>query len=225
MGKFVSIGLLFFALPLKAEVQHGTQFVSVDAGLVLPRTELVLSGPAEKIGAAGPKIGLQYLYHTTNNWALGTEFNYSARGKLASSKFLTNSDSEIEGTYLSALVLARYTFFAERTFHPFVVLGVGFASNKLKIVSTPASGFVWTDTGTSETRTMVDSTQTGLASTFGFGFDIETSDTGFFGVEFRGQAIGEATYDASSSAKNLGLGGFKGLMGDLVLSARLGKKF
>ena len=93
---------------------------------------------------------------------------------------------------------------------PYLLAGAGAHSTSLKVVSTPFFGYGWSDSGTTETRTLVDSRKLGGAAKAQVGLDVSLGDSATLGGYAALHLAGSTTYAPTRSGTAVGLTGLKG---------------
>lgn len=210
--------------PLKA----GDQMVTFDLGLIAPTDDVSFSGiggGSASNGDVGPLVGLQYFYFVTPRLALGPGFEYFHRSATASFGLLPNAFSNVYGDTLSLQVLARYFLTDKGRTRPYLLAGVGPALNSTTIDATPLPGYGWQDTGTGETRQLINDSAWVFSSTLRLGIDFHVFSPSVFGLEAGWNWLSEAGYAATAQGKALGLSQVSAPLSTFVFAARFGWRF
>lgn len=208
--------------------------LSLNLGVGIPISNVDVSnvcsggicGGKEKAGSAGLSVGGQYLYNLRDDIGLGIDINYFGSGDQNSSTFIPRADSTLSSKATTVLAVYKYSFTTKGVIWPYVIAGLGFSSSNLKIDAKPATGFVWGDTGTTETRNMLDTTKTVFASAIGLGLDIPITANIIVGGEARWVGNGSTTYDSTQAAKTaFGVTGVDGSLNQILVNAKVAYKF
>jgi hypothetical protein len=93
------------------------------------------------------------------------------------------------------------------------------------IEATPNVGFGWTDTDSAETRTLVDDSRWGFASTVRMGVDFALADPSVFSLELGWTRLANPSYQATRAGQDLGLNSVTGNQDALAFAARWGWRF
>ena len=225
----------FYAPPRERAVQYarkstneGRQFFSVDIGAAVPLSRVdftAAGGGTDDNGNAGFLIGSQYLYRVAPHLGAGASFEYFNRGGLRSQGLLPDSETSVSGN--SALLLGnlKFSLIDHGSVRPYMLGGIGANYTSTVIDARPDVGFGWSDSATNETRTLVDSSRWGLASTLRFGVDFSLSDPTVLGLELGWTHLSNGSYPATSAGKDLGLGSVSGNQNVLTFGLRWGWRF
>lgn len=222
----VSLTLIIASNLLAADRRNN---LVVNLGVGVPLTDLDLTdqgGGKDKIGKTGATFGLQYLYDVSPQLGLGADINGTAFGENASDVLIPGGHTTTKPTSSVYLAAVKFKFIPAGQVQPYVLGGFGFHRTSLDAKTAPQAGFVWADTGTRETRQMVDDSQTNYALAIGGGLDFPINDTVFMGVEGRYQHLGEVTFSTTPSAvQTFGVTSVKGPMNMFNFLAKAGFKF
>ena len=204
------------------------QSLSLDFGLVAPLNSVDFSGiggGTANNGDVGPLIGLQYLYYATPLVAWGLEMNYANRSQTDSPGLVPNSFAHVSGDSLLLLGNFKYSLTSEGAVRPYVLLGAGGHLTTTTIDARPNPGFAWSDTGTGETRRLVDSSAVGAAFSVRLGLDFGFADPRVFGLEGGWTGLTNAGYQPTGQGRALGLSGSSGTLNYFTLAGRWGWTF
>jgi outer membrane protein W len=221
MKSILVLAALMLAVSARADNNNELQFLF---GGVSPSSKISIQG-TDSVGNTGLAIGGRYLHATIYPaLSIGGEILSMMPGSNTSGVLITNADSTIQMktiTFMADAKLAK----PDGAVRPWGLVGLGFHSTNMHLDSTPKPGFAWTDTGTRETRTVVDSTKAGVAATLQAGLDFPLSDQFTVGVAGVWYALGSTTYDATPSAKAFGLTSISGSMSNLGFLASANYRF
>ncbi len=196
------------------------QMVSLGLGLAVPLNDADIksidggtSGGTN--GTIGPLVRIEYLYYQYPQAAFGGSFDYfhrSADGRTGpvSTNNLQLTNMEVSGDSVLFQAIAKYTFTDHGRTRPYVRGGIGFHHSWTDIEARPQSGFAWSDTGTSEHRTVINGAATGLAGSLSVGLDFNYGAPSNFGVELGWLGLSSETYGTTAFGDSLGLQGFSG---------------
>ena len=189
----------------------------LSALLGLYSTSAKLTGSAaDKVAKPGPLLGLRWMYNLDTFLAAGLQVDAALPGPHDSTKLLANATTRSKLTVGEVLLDARYRFLQEN-FRPYALLGLGVRATQLKLDSRPAAGFAWADTGTTESRTLVDSRKRGAAVLIEAGFDYHLNTDWSLGASVGYHYAGKSTYAPTAAGKAAGLTGVTGAISGIVL--------
>ncbi len=178
----------------------------------------------DDVGKSGTAFGFRYIRNVNDRVGVGLEMNLLNAGEHESTTLMTNGISTTKLNTLATLGIVRVRFGRER-FRPYALGGFGIHSTSLQLDSKPQVGFVWSNTGTSETRTLVDSRKTGVALALEGGFDYHFNDTVSAGAFLGWHLQSETTYDATAAGRAGGLTGIKGSFSGIALGGSFSARF
>jgi opacity protein-like surface antigen len=169
----------------------GREIPPVEAEERVRRNELSFSlGPAyplsanqfNQIAGAGTVVSFTYLREVDPLFALGLDYSGMAFGQktLVASPGLTSNTLATAG---ALSLIGQITPWPDGSLVPFGVLGIGLGSYTEKVNTTPNPGYVWGDTGTTETRTTLDASSSGFALQAGIGVQRNFTKAFFTAVE------------------------------------------
>jgi hypothetical protein len=205
------------------------QTLSFDVGVDAPLDTISLSGTSgggtASDGIAGPLFGVQYLYHATPQAAWGLEFHYYDREATDSPNLLPNAESHVFGNSLLMMGVLKFSLTDRGDVRPFVLLGAGAHETYTAIDAHPFGGFAWADTGTAETRRIVDDNAVGLAGSVRLGLDFGYVGPYVFSLEAGWTGLTSATYGATGQGRALGVTGVSGPINYFTFAGRWGFNF
>lgn len=188
------LAVFMFACAGNAHAQYtaGSHEAGFTLGAAIPLTETDLTdlgGKEETAVKTGLSINGRYLYHTSPAWAFGGEIGYSVFGD----KEHDISDSGViirEGAKsITFEGIAKYTLAPEKKTRPYFIGGLGYGNLQQKTETKPATGFSWSDTGTTEYRTNYDESIGALAFSLGAGLESFLTDAMALGIEARWRTL------------------------------------
>lgn len=180
------------------------------------------ASPAGTSSVSGSAFGVRYLHSLSDSTALGIDTDV-IRSASAGSSAVANAESSFSVESSSVYGVIRCGNGAEKI-RPNFLFGAGIHVTGIKLDSQPLPGFGWADTGTTEKRTLVNSTGVAPAIKLQGGADYAFNENWLAGAYLGFNYFGSATYGATDQAKAVGVNAAKGTMtaisGGLVLSAR-----
>ncbi|MBI3563999.1 MAG: hypothetical protein HY079_02245 [Elusimicrobia bacterium] len=201
--------------------------VSFEFGLAAPLSDVRFDeagGGTASDGDVGPLFGLRYLRDVSPRWSAGGEFRFEGRGGTDSPGLLANADASVSGSSVLFLGLLRRSF-GRDGLRPYVLVGAGAHRTTTTIDAAPAAGFAWSDTGTGETRRLVDGDAWGAAATARAGVDFTPRDPGELSLEAGWTLLSRETYAATARGRALGLTGVTAPLQLFTLAVRWGWGF
>lgn len=204
------------------------QAFSLNLGLAAPLSGVDFSsigGGSGSNGGPGPLLGAQYVYYLNQRLGLGADFGFFGRGGTDSPSLVLSADTSVSGGSLLLLGVLRYALLPRGPARPYVLAGLGAHRSSTQIDATPIPGFAWSDTGTAETRRLVDGSSWGLASTLRLGMDFHYLDPAFFSFELGWLGLQGADAPATAAGRALGLSGVSGPLHVFIVGGRWGWRF
>lgn len=203
--------------------------LSLDIGPSFPLTSIDITnvgGGKETAGTTGLAIGGQFLYDLRKDIGLGLDINHYGTGDRTSSSFIPAADSTLNSSVTSVLAVWKFSMLTDGKVWPYIIGGLGMASANLKVDAKPSAGFVWRDSGTNETRSLVDKTNTAFSGAVALGLDVPITSQIFLGAEARYTFVASATYDTTPRTfVNTGVSSVQGTQAFIATTAHLAYKF
>jgi len=201
--------------------------VTLLGGGAFPLSDIKIEGTgSERIGEAGGAGGIQVLVPINDRIGVGLDYLANNFGEKTSDALLPPFHADYKFHSNVVLVGARLSMSDKEKFRPFIFGGMGFHSTSLWADLNPTTGFVWSDTHTTEKRRIVDSSSTGFAAAFAGGFDYSVSSVVSIGAEARYEYLAQTNFTTKSiSAVTSTVGEIKGDSSALAILARLSLHF
>lgn len=204
------------------------QQLGIDLGLSIPTGDVdfaSVGGGTASNGDVSASVGGHYLYFPRPRLGVGFGVEYLARGPTSSPGLLPAADSEVSGGSVALMGLLKWILAFGDTVQPYVLAGLGTARSWTVVDSQPRPGFVWSDTGTDETRRLVDGRAWTPAGTARLGLEFWPASPGVFGIEAGWTAIGAANHGATAAGRAIGLSGVSGAIHIITVGGRWGWRF
>jgi hypothetical protein len=204
------------------------QQLGISLGLSIPTGDVdfsAIGGGSASNGDVSAFAGGHYLYSVRPRLAWGFGVEYLARGPTDSPGLLASADSSVSGGSVVLMGLLKALLAQGDTVQPYVLAGLGAARSWTVIDSQPQPGFVWNDTGTDETRRLVDGRAWTPAGTARLGLEFWPSSPGVFSLEAGWTAMGAAHHGATPAGRALGLSGVSGALHIITIGGRWGWRF
>lgn len=213
------------AEPAATPEAPGRRMVSIGLGLAEPVSKVhfgSVGGGSADNGDLGVRLGAQYVHFLSPRLGAGVEADYVSRSGTLSTRLYPAADASVRGDAWLMLALLRYSFLDDGAARPFVLLGAGGAWNKTIVDVKP-----WADTGTRETRRLIDdSAWTPAASArLGVDLDLDAAAPGFVTLEAGWTGLARAGYAATPRGQAQGLGGVRALLSFVSFTARYSFRF
>lgn len=210
-----------------AAAAPGRHMISIGAGLAAPVSRVhfrSIGGGSADNGDLGVRLGAQYLYFATPLLGAGFEADYVSRGGTLSTRLYPAADARVAGDTWLMLGILRYSPREAGKVRPFVLAGAGGSWNKTTIDVQPS---VWADTGTRETRRLIDDGAWAPAASVRLGLDIrlDALSPGCLTLEAGWTGIASAGYAATPRGRALGLDGISAPLHLLSFTARHAWRF
>jgi len=197
----------------------------VDGGIFIPRTKLTVQG-TDTIAGTGYEFGALALHRVAQAPFLefGAGLEDVSGGAHQSSALITNFQTTTRFRSLMGMALARVSTDAGRL-RLRLLGGVGFASTNFSLGAQPNAGFVWADTFTSESRSLVNTTQTSAMLMLRPEVDARFTDNVGLGASLSYIVIASANYDPTSAGQAAGFESSSLSFYGIALSGNLYVKF
>lgn len=211
MNKYWILAVLTLAAPAFADYLPGSQTINVQFGGGGSDNEFEWSkvrsdGRDVDATDAGGALGGQYIYYVTGQPAigLGLDISHNFLHDHAETGIFPNLDSNSHFRPTTVLAVAKLAY-PRGKFRPYVMAGVGVHNTHFLLELTP-NGAVWADTGTRETRKIIDGSASAAAVAWGVGADWfpTAKDNFFLGLELRGNYLASANYGVTAQGRAAG---------------------
>lgn len=207
----------------RAEPAPGRRSFLLGAGFVEPVSKVRLGGGTADNGDLGVQFLGQYAYALTPRLSAGVEGSYASRTGTLSTRLYPAADARVAGDAWLMLGLLHYSPWERGKARAFVELGAGGAWNRTTIDVRPS---VWADTGTRETRRVVDDDAWTPAAAVRLGVDLEPAALdGFMRFEVGWTGLARSSYGATPRGQALGLSGVRGALHMVSFGVRHGWRF
>lgn len=195
----------------------------VNVGGFIPLAKLSIQG-SDNLAGPGYAFGAQYFRQTGSRVSPGLEIEKLAAGQHNSPTLITNGNTNSQFDSVTLMALIRLSP-AEGDIRRYVIAGIGFHSTSIEINSSPQAGFAWTDTHTTETRSLVNSTKSALAFTLQAGANFMINDSVSYGVGVAYYYLASTTYSATPAAQLFGLEGIRQSISGIDLTGNFALRF
>lgn len=180
-----------------------------------------IGGGGADDGDLGIQLSAQYVHPLSTRLGAGLGVDYFDRSGTISPRLLSGATASVGGDSWVALGLLRWSLADRGTARPFVLVGAGGAWNTTTVDARAAA---WPDTGTHETRRLIDDGAFVPAGSVRFGVDLrpESVRPGTVILEVGWTWLDSARYAATPAGRTLGLSGVSGPLNVVSLTARYG---
>lgn len=174
--------------------------------------------------SGGAAYGLRYLRSTTPFIAVGMDVDLLKPADKTTDKLIADVQAStwIDSASLLGVVRVGPT---DGDLRPNMLLGLGLHLTSIRLEGTPKPGFVWSNTGTAEKRTLVNSGGRGVAIKIQAGADYALNDNLIGGAFLAFNHIGAAAYEATDQGKSAGLRAIQGSMSAITFGVSLNGRF
>lgn len=203
------------------------RLVSLGLGMIVPVSKVnfhSIGGGSADNGDPGVQFGGQYVYFLTPRLGAGLNVDYFDRGGTLSTRLYPSADASVAGETWLLLGILRYTLADSGMARPFILIGAGAGWNKTMIDVRPS---VWADTGTHETRRLIDDSAWTPAASVRLGLDIAVDDlmAGIVTLEAGWTGLASARYAGTPRGEARGLSNVSGSLSIMSFAARDGWRF
>jgi len=217
------------ARPVDAPAGPLNQIFSFGFGLATPLNSVdpaSTGGNRARNGDTGVRLGVQYLYDLSPRLSAGLDVHYFNRSVTDDFGFVPSGHSEISGRTFMPLAVLKYALTDDGgPTRPYFLAGVGAHRTSLTINTQPLEGFTWSDTGTWETRRLVDDTHWGLASRAALGLDFFAMDPVTMSFEIGWMGLHGSRYKGTVAGQDVGLDSVTGSLNALNVALQWGWRF
>jgi hypothetical protein len=178
----------------------------------------------QNLAGGGGLIGGQFLYFTSENWAVGFDISHASFGDQDSNQLLTNRFTQSSADNTTGLFVVRLSY-PKGHFRPYIQSGLGVHHTSLNLDGTPINGTTWSDTGTAETRTLLDDGHAGLALEGAIGTYVYFTERFFIGAELKLTSLGGKDFQPTAAGIHEGLLAPNGAVSEAGIGFMLGLGF
>lgn len=222
----LALALLSCAASAHADQEEPKSELFLMIGNVTSRTKITLD-QQDSLAAAGVAAGARFLTRVAPALMLGGELQTLKPSERQSGVLIRNGYTNSKFESLLLLIEAKLMPRGKRRFRPYLMGGLGFHSTAMTIDTAPNTGFAWANTGTRETRKVVDTRKTAGALTLQAGADFPLSDRVVAGLSAAWYSLGKASYESTAVIKqtNPTFAGIEGPISSTCILVHLGMRF
>lgn len=225
----VVIGVMGCLFPARADYTKGTTMFQIYGGGALSGGQYRQPGvnkDEQYYADGGGVIGGQFLYFITDtpSLALGFDISHAGFDDHDSFQLLTNRYTQSSADSTSGLFIARLSY-PKGHVRPYIQGGLGAHHTRLSLDGTPINGTSWSDTGTTETRSLLDDGHMGAAAEGAVGVYFYFSEKFFIGVEYKVLALMGKDFSPTNAGVREGLLSPDGGVGESAIGFTLGLGF
>jgi hypothetical protein len=182
----VAMGCL---MPARADYTKGTTMFQIYGGgaaLAGRYHQPGVNKDEQDYADGGGVIGGQFLYFVTDKpcLALGFDISHAGFDDHDSSQLLANRFTSSSADSTAGLFIARLSY-PKGHVRPYIQGGIGAHHTSLSLDGTPINGSTWSDTPTTETRSLLDDGHMGVAAEGAIGVYFYFTERFFLGVEYK----------------------------------------
>jgi hypothetical protein len=178
----------------------------------------------QDLADGGGLIGGQFLYFTSDSWAVGVDISHASFGDKDSNQLLTNRLTDSSADNTSGLFVARLSYPRGR-FRPYIQGGFGVHHTSVELTGVPFNGTTWADTGTAETRTLLDDGHLGMALEGSVGAYVYFTERFFIGAELKVLDLPGKDFQPTSAGLQEGLLAPNGAVSETGIGLMIGLGF
>ncbi|MFI5349968.1 MAG: hypothetical protein ACHQ2Z_10525 [Elusimicrobiota bacterium] len=205
-----------------APARPRSRLFAAGVGLIEPVSRIdfhPIGGGAADDGDLGVQLGAQYFCYLSPQIAAGLDVDYFDRTGTLSERLYPSAEASVSGETWMMLAAVRVTLADLNGARPFVLLGAGGGWNTTTIDVRPSA---WPDTGTHETRRLIDDSSLVPAASVRLGLDLDVVEPGTLIFETGWTGLASARYGATPQGQALGLSGVSGPLNILSFTVRYG---
>lgn len=207
--------------------ERGFKYVTLlSVGAVHPVSKIDVQGGGKEVaGSIGSISGVEQYIEIHPSLSLGLQFNTSKPATHRSEQFISNATSFLDSESWTLLLSYRGQLISQGSVRPYVVAGAGVQNTHLSIEASPGSP--WPDTGTKESRKIVDAWKYSLAAAVGVGIDFyyKKYPKFFQSIEVRWFYLGDNSYGVTSEGRGARLSDAKGSLHEIAILFPLGIRY
>ncbi len=180
----------------------GSHRLSLELGAGFP-TGVNNFSDSEKMGPMG---GLQYLYTVDEFWGVGVQadyFQFGAKDHTVTSDTGGQVNTRSKDKVATLEVIGRYNILPNARFVPYLHSGLGLTYFRQKADGEPMAGSTWTDTNTTETRSLQDVSSVNFSYSVGVGVETDLTKNLILGLETAWHVFGVSKASFGTSAINV----------------------
>jgi opacity protein-like surface antigen len=221
--------LFFLAAPAHADYSQGmTMFQIYGGGSVLSGRyhQPGVSNDEQDYADGGSVIGGEFLYYISDSpcIALGFDVSHTDFDSHDSFLLLPNRFTQSTAKNTTGLVIARVVYPRGRV-RPYIQGGLGAQSTSLTLDGTPINSTTWSDTPTTETRQLLDSSHVGPALEGAIGLHVYITKRLFVGAEYKVMELFEQDFSPTAAGQTEGLQKTSGIVTESSIGLMLGLGF
>lgn len=199
--------------------------VSINTGGFFPLTRVsVQGGGTDDLAGPGFMVGADYFRNLTDDFSMGFEIDSINAGQHNSTSIFPHLFITSQFSSLAEFILLRVSK-TVGTISMYGVAGLGAHTTTIKADAFPVAGFSWSDTGTGESRSLINTTAKGAAACLQFGLDSYLRENLSLGASARYYYLGSSMYGAAPAAQKMGLQSLGTSISGFSLTATLGYHF
>jgi opacity protein-like surface antigen len=198
--------------------------IELNLGRGTPVSSIQAGGSSDRDGSRGTDWSADFLHLAGPQYYFGVGGGQFRSNDNVSETFVPNANTTIRSKVSSILLLSRTDLPSQTKMVPYFIAGIGWVKNSLSVTSLPQT--VWSDTGTSEQRTLVSDSKNTVGFAAGAGLDYALVQNAFIGIEFRYQSSLSRNFDLTAVGNStVGQGSLRTSMNILMLGVKAGIKY
>jgi len=180
----------------------------------------------QDLADGGGLIGGQFLYFFHDNpcLAAGFDISHASFDDFNSSQLLANRLTTSSADNTTGVAILRLSYPKGR-FRPYIQGGIGAHHTSLSLTGIPINGSTWSDTGTTESRQLLNDGHIGPAFEGAVGMHIYFTERFFVGAELKILALPGKAFTPTAAGANEGLQNPTSTLSEAGLGLMLGLGF
>jgi len=186
----------------RADSDMAPQELSLEAGAAFP-TGVNNFSDGEKMG---PIIGARYLRMITPRFGWGVQadyYHFAAKTHPITDQYGAQLDARSSDNVATAEIMGRYSILPDARVVPYLHSGVGVTYFHQISEGAPTGDARWSDTGTTETRQLQDTSSVGFSYSAGFGVETNLTNSLVLGLETAWHIFGVSQTSFGTSTINV----------------------
>jgi opacity protein-like surface antigen len=187
---------------VRADSDVAPQELSLEAGAAFP-TGVNHFSDQEKIGLIG---GVRYLRMITSKFGWGVQadyYHFAAKTHPLTDQYGAQLNARSWDNVATAEIMGRYSILPDARVVPYLHSGVGVTYFHQISEGAPLGDARWSDTGTAETRHLLDTSSVGFSYSAGFGVETNLTNSLVLGLETAWRIFGVSQTSFGTSAINV----------------------
>nr|AEQ20592.1 hypothetical protein [uncultured bacterium CSLF42] len=198
--------------------------IEFNFGRATPSNSLQAGPDDQQLGGSGLAWSIDALHQMGKYFDIGLGGGHYHSSPNQSTLFLPNSTTALSSRSTNILLLGRINFNAGSRGTFYAIGGLGWARNTLALTASPATP--WTDTGTMESRVLINTSKDTFCYMGGVGLELPLWGSFLIGGDIRYQGTTSAGYSLTPSGASLvGRTDLRTAVNAILMSLKVGIKY